>query len=85
MYSGVLDEQLRKMTDVKSAPLLVNHTFPEKELLPIWIAKEANLLISQVAVTRSNNYRLHVIGCFGACHRPWHYGGKHSLLNVAIH
>jgi hypothetical protein len=20
----------------------------------------------------------------GVCHRPWHYGGKHSLLNVAI-
>jgi hypothetical protein len=20
----------------------------------------------------------------GLCHRPWHYGGKHSLLNVAI-
>ncbi len=21
----------------------------------------------------------------GECHRPWHYGGKHSLLNVSIH
>ncbi len=22
--------------------------------------------------------------CGGKCHRPWHYGGEHSLLNVAI-
>jgi hypothetical protein len=24
------------------------------------------------------------IKMLGPCHRPWHYGGKHSLLNVAI-
>jgi hypothetical protein len=54
------------MTDAKLAPLLVNHTFPEKELLLILIAKSANLSDSKVVGTRSCDYRLHVIGCFGA-------------------
>ncbi len=39
--SGVLNPQLCIMTDVQSSPLLVDHTFPVKELFLICIAREA--------------------------------------------
>ncbi len=42
-HSGVLISQLRMMTEVQASPLLVSHTFYDKELLLLRIAEEANL------------------------------------------
>ena len=42
-FSGCLALVLRPMTDVQKGCLEVNHTFPDKEILSMWVAKEANL------------------------------------------
>jgi hypothetical protein len=65
-HSGVLYPQLCKMTEVKSSPLLVDHTFPLKELLLLRIAKEANFSGCQVAANSSDGKRVQVIGCAGS-------------------
>jgi hypothetical protein len=61
MYS-----QLRPMSEVESSPLLVDHTFPLKELLLLRIAEEANFSGCQVTANRSDNKRVQVIGCAGS-------------------
>ena len=40
--TGNLSLQLRNMTSVEKEKLMVNHTFPSKEILLIRIAEEAN-------------------------------------------
>jgi hypothetical protein len=50
------------MTEVESLPLLVNHTFPTRELLNLRIAEEANLYGCNITVKRSDDFRLAVIG-----------------------
>jgi hypothetical protein len=62
-YSGVLDDRLWLMSDVKVTPLLKGHTFPTKEILLIQIAEEANFCGCQIAIVRSDNYQVHVQGC----------------------
>jgi hypothetical protein len=34
-----------------------------------------------LVINRSRDGYIHI----GDCHRPWHCGGKHSLINVTIH
>jgi len=42
-FSGCLTLGLRTMVDVQKCRLEVNHTFPNKEILVLHVAKEANL------------------------------------------
>jgi len=42
-FSGCLTLGLRKMVDVQKCRLKVNHTFPDKEIPVLRVAKEANL------------------------------------------
>ena len=42
-FSGCLTLGLRTMVDVQNYPLEVNHTFPDKEILVLRVAEEANL------------------------------------------
>ena len=42
-FSGCLTLGLRKMVDFQKCRLKVNHTFPDKEILVLRVAKEANL------------------------------------------
>jgi hypothetical protein len=42
-FSGCLALFLRPMTDVEKGRLEVNHTFPDKEMLLMRVAEEANL------------------------------------------
>ena len=42
-FSGCLTLGLRTMVDVQKCRLEVNHTFPDKEILVLHVAKEANL------------------------------------------
>ena len=55
-HTGILYPQLRNMTSVESDPLLVDHTFPSKEILFIRIAEEANLSEINVSVKRSDDF-----------------------------
>ena len=61
-HTGNLDPQLRTMTSVESNPLLVDHTFPSKEILFIRIAEEANVSGNNVSVKRSDDFRVEVVG-----------------------
>ena len=65
-HSGVLFAQLHTMSEVESSPLLVDHTFPLKELLLLRIAEEANFYGCPVAANRSDDKRVQVIGCAGS-------------------
>jgi hypothetical protein len=65
-YSGVLYESLRLMTDVEMSPILVGHTFPTKEVLLIRIAEEANFCGCQIAIQRSDNFKVHAHGMDGS-------------------
>jgi hypothetical protein len=42
-FSGCLTLGLRTMVDVQKCRLEVNHTFPDKEILVLRVAEEANL------------------------------------------
>ena len=42
LFTGVLNERLRTMTEVEDSPLKVEDTFPSKEILLIRTAEEAN-------------------------------------------
>jgi hypothetical protein len=61
-HTGNLSPQLRNMTSVEKDKLMVNHTFPSKEILLIRIAEEANLSGINVSVKRSDDFRLEVVG-----------------------
>ena len=66
-YSGVLDERLCPlMTDVEMSPILIGHTFPTKEVLLIRIAEEANFCGCQIAIQRSDNFKIHSHGMDGS-------------------
>mgnify|MGYP006153922695 CR=1 FL=1 len=61
-HSGVLTDRLRMMTEVQTSPLLVDHTFPDKELLLLRIAEEVNLSGCWVSCKRSDDYRVQIYG-----------------------
>jgi hypothetical protein len=61
-HSGVLTDRLRMMTEVQTSPLLVDHTFPDKELLLLRIGEEANISGCRVSCKRSDDYRVQVYG-----------------------
>jgi len=42
-FSGCLTLGLRTMVDIQNCHLEVNHTFPDKEILVLCVAEEANL------------------------------------------
>ena len=52
---GVSISQLRMMTEVQASPLVVGHTFYDKEILLLRIAEEANLSGCQVSLKRSDD------------------------------
>ena len=62
VFTGVLNEKLRTMTEVEVTPLKVNDTFPSKEILLICTAEEANLAGCSTSTKRSNDSRLHIVG-----------------------
>ncbi len=55
-HTGNLYPQLHNMTSVEKDKLMVNHTFPSKEILLICIAKEANQSGINVSVKRSDDF-----------------------------
>ena len=50
------------MTEVESSPLMLDHTFPTKEVLLLRITEEANLSGCHVSSKRSDDYRVQVVG-----------------------
>jgi hypothetical protein len=50
------------MTDVESSPLILDHTFPTKEVLLLRITEEANLSSCHVSSKRSDDYRVKIVG-----------------------
>ncbi len=42
------------------------------------------LIFFHIKVLFRTTFRSDSFICGGECHKPWHYDGKHSLLNVAI-
>ena len=61
-HTGHLSPQLRNMTTVEREKLMVNDTFPSKEILLIRIAEEANLTGVNISVKRSDDFRFEVVG-----------------------
>ena len=59
---GVLDEQLRLMEVVKAKRLEKGHTFPNKDILIMRIAEEANLRMKYTSCYRSDNFNCIVFG-----------------------
>ena len=53
-FSGCLALFLRPMTDVEKGRLEVNHTFPDKEMLLMRVAEEANLRGINTYISRSD-------------------------------
>ena len=53
-FSGCLTLGLRTMVDVQKCRLEVNHTFPDKEILVLRVAEEANLQGINFVCTRSD-------------------------------
>ncbi len=64
-HSGVLFTQLRTMSEVESSPLMVDHTFPLKELFLLCIAEEANFSGCQVKAYRSDNKQAKSLAVLG--------------------
>jgi hypothetical protein len=50
------------MAEVESSPLMLDHTFPTKEVLLLRITEEANLNGCHVSSKRSADYRVQVVG-----------------------
>jgi hypothetical protein len=61
-FSGCLTLGLRTMADVQKCRLEVNHTFPDKEVLVLRVAEEANLRGINFVCTRSD---LRDFKCYG--------------------
>ncbi len=53
-FSGCLALVLRPMSDVQKCRLEVNHTFPDKEILAMRVAEEANLQGINILCARSD-------------------------------
>jgi hypothetical protein len=64
-YTSVCLDLLHPMTKVALFPLMEGHTFPNKEILLMQIAKEANILGVQVGIKRSDQFQLVVKGLKG--------------------
>ena len=64
-YSGVLDERLQLMTDVEVSPMLIGCMFSTKEVRLVRIAEEANFCGCQIAIRRSDNFKVHAHGMRG--------------------
>ena len=62
LFTGVLNERLRTMTEVEDTPLKVEDTFPSKEILLIRTAEEANFAGCSTSAKRSDDRRLQIIG-----------------------
>ncbi len=64
-FTGCIDTTLRRMIDVRKAPLLLGHTFPFKDMLMMRIAEEANLFGVRVKTTQSDSFQLCMNGVDG--------------------
>ncbi len=62
LFTGVLNERLRTMTEVEDTPLKVEDTFPSKEILLIRTAEEANFSGCSTSAKRRDDRRLQIIG-----------------------
>jgi len=83
-FSGCLALVLRPMTDVQEGRLEVNHTFPNKEILLMRVAEEANLRGVNLFCARSD---LHDYMCTGSrfcvkAHHTEQNGWTVSVANV---
>jgi hypothetical protein len=65
-YACVVADMWRSMWEVEDQPMCVNHTYPDKEILLIRIAEEANLKHCEVSIDRSDNHRVHANGRNGS-------------------
>jgi hypothetical protein len=74
VYSGVCTRTLREMRDVEINPLRKGHTFPNKEILMLRIAEEANLFGVRIQSRRSDSFQLQT---YGAAGDPFHVHGNY--------
>jgi hypothetical protein len=81
-FSGCLTTVLRPMTDVQNVRLEVNHNFPDKEMLLMRVAEEANLRGVNVYCARSD---LRDYVCTGSkfCVRASHTEQNGWMVSVA--
>ena len=89
VFTGVLNERLRTMTEVEDTPLKVDDNFPSKEILLIRTAEEANFSGCSTSSKRSDDRRLQIIGiphswfCMSATFSP-SYGWKVTRCDTRI-
>jgi len=61
-FTGVLVDKIRLMSQVEKSPMKVDHTYPNKELVLIRIAEEANLSGCMISICRSFSQRVIATG-----------------------
>jgi hypothetical protein len=74
LYTGVCTRSLWEMKDVEINPLRKGDTFPNKEILMLRIAEEANLFAVRFQTRRSDLFQLQVYGAGGD---PFHVHGNY--------
>jgi hypothetical protein len=74
LFTGVCSRTLREMKDVELHPLRKGDTFPNKEILMLRIAEEANLFAIRIQTRRSDLFQLQVYGAGGD---PFHVHGNY--------
>ncbi len=62
LYTGVLADKMRLMTQVEESPMKVGHNYPNKELVLLRIAEEANLSGCMISIGRSCTKRVIATG-----------------------
>ena len=62
MFTGVTDLRLCTMMEVVGAQIRVKDTFPNRDVLALWIFEEAIQANMSITVTRSNSVQYHVVG-----------------------
>jgi hypothetical protein len=80
-FSGCLTLVLRPMSDVHKCRLEVNHTFPDREILGMRVAEEANLQGINFVCTRSD---LRDFKCTGPRFSVIAHHSKHSGWHVSV-
>ena len=65
-YTGILCDTVRMISVVEEFPMLVNHTYPSKEIAMLRIAEEANFCGCSYSLVRSDDKRVHAFGRGGS-------------------
>jgi hypothetical protein len=70
------------MSEVEQYPLCVDHSFPTKDRVLLWIAEEANLFGVWIKIKHSDSHQIHVYGVNDDFYVRANYGDTHHRWTV---